>query len=224
MAQLCTKNGFASASNQKWAVLITNSQTYMMNSLLAIQRGETDFVSSTAQLFYDANRATPRNEKVVLRQTQFSGGRTGHAVVQWPSEEFLKQQKRTVLDKVYVTKLEWGIGREYIESMRFTMSNGEVSPKFGVKAITDFCFFDSPIRKVTMHTVDRRLVGLDFYTEKDGLYMQVRAPYEPTSQAEHCLIQYETLLGFNMRVADKSLHGMSLNIASSNEIISSLQQ
>ena len=118
-----------------------------------------------------------------------------------------------------MSRLDWGIGNQYIESIKFTMSNGDVSPKYGVKIITDFCLFESPINKILMYVADRRLVGLTFYTEHDGEFLVITAPKLSVGTTMHELVYSETLLGFNMRVADKSLQGMSINIASSNEII-----
>ena len=58
----------------------------------------------------------------------------------------------------------------YIDSIRFTMSNGDVSPKYGSMPFTNSCGFDSRITKIKASCKDNRLVGLIFYTEHDGEY------------------------------------------------------
>jgi len=66
-----------------------------------------------------------------------------------------------------MTRLDWGMGDTYIESLRFTMSNGDVSPKFGRKAISHFCNFEEKLTKIALGTRDRRLVKLVFYCGED---------------------------------------------------------
>ena len=73
-----------------------------------------------------------------------------------------------------------------------------------------------------MHIADRRLVGLTFYTEHDGKWLEIKAPKPATATVMHELVHSESLLGFNFRLQDRCLMGMSLNIASSDEIIQGL--
>jgi len=74
-----------------------------------------------------------------------------------------------------IVRLDWAVGT-YIESIRFTMSNGEVSSKFGSKPFSSFCLFESRITRVQAAVKDNRLVGLVFYTEHDGEFLRIESP------------------------------------------------
>jgi hypothetical protein len=74
-----------------------------------------------------------------------------------------------------ICKLEWATGSEYIESLRLTMSNGDVSPRFGAKSFTDFCQVDETISKIKVGTKNNRLVSLEFYTGKDTHFLSIAA-------------------------------------------------
>ena len=55
------------------------------------------------------------------------------------------------------------------------MSNGDISAKYGRKAISHFCIFESALKRVTMTSRGGRLVGLVFDTEADGEFLRIQA-------------------------------------------------
>ena len=71
-----------------------------------------------------------------------------------------------------LTRLDWGVGTN-IESIRFTMSNGDISPKYGKKPFTASCDFDSRVTKLKSRIRDNRLIAMTFYTEHDGEFLTV---------------------------------------------------
>ena len=122
------------------------------------------------------NKATPESDKIVLRSSPFFGGRQSHAVEEWPPQTFYEGKKKNSLTDYMVTRLDWGVGG-FIDSIRFTMSNGDVSPKYGSKPFTDCCHFDSRITKIKASCKDNRLVGLVFYTEHDGEFLRITGSF-----------------------------------------------
>ncbi len=145
-----------------------------------------------------------------LRITEFTGGRDSHETFSWPDDNnFIG---RFNPENMRLTRLDWSIGKDYIESIRFTTAT-EVSPKFGVKAFTDYCHIEKPISRVTMTVKNRRLVGLAFHTRNEGVYLEILAGNSWNGTAEHVLMDWEKLVGFNVRIKDKSVTGLSLKIA-----------
>ena len=72
-----------------------------------------------------------------------------------------------------LARLDWGVG-QYIDSIRFTMTNGTISPKYGSRSATsNYCVFESRINKIKVSVKDNRLVGLLFYTEHDGEFLRI---------------------------------------------------
>ena len=57
----------------------------------------------------------------------------------WPPASYFEGKKRSQLDKIRLARVDWAIGTHYIESIKFNLSNGDASPKFGKKGITDIC-------------------------------------------------------------------------------------
>lgn len=80
-------------------------------------------------------------------------------------------KKQRDLKNLRLTRLEWCVGT-YIESIRFTMSDGQVSPKFGRKSITNCCDLDSPITKIVAVHRERGLVSLEFFSESESLKIE----------------------------------------------------
>lgn len=93
----------------------------------------------------------------------------------WPLPEFFDGKRKSSMMNYKLARLDWGLGDNFIESIRFTMTNGDISPKFGRKAISHWCAFDSTITKVTMTTRVGRLVGLVFDTQADNEYLRIEA-------------------------------------------------
>ena len=93
----------------------------------------------------------------------------------------------------------------YIDSIRFTMSNGDVSPKYGSMPFTNSCGFDSRITKIKASCKDNRLVGLIFYTEHDGEYLRIEGSHMTSNTAALEMHVTESLVGFKMRVSKSVL-------------------
>ena len=85
---------------------------------------------------------------------------------------FFEGKKKSQLADYQISRLDWNVGN-YIDSIRFTMSNGDISPKYGNRPFTDCCYFESRVTKVKVSYKDNRLVGLIFYTEHDGEFLRI---------------------------------------------------
>ena len=110
-----------------------------------------------------------------MRDSDFVGGKRVHTVEAWPQPEFFDGKRKSRLINYRLSRLDWGLGDNFIESIRFTMSNGDISPKFGRKAISHWCAFESTIKRVTMTSRGGCLVGLVFDTEADGEFLRIEA-------------------------------------------------
>jgi len=64
------------------------------------------------------------------------------------------------------------MGAKYIESIKFTMSDGTASEQIGRKPFNNTCDFDEKITKVVMTTNDGRLVGIVFDSAQ-GEYLRI---------------------------------------------------
>ena len=80
----------------------------------------------------------------MLRYTPFYGGKQGMDVGVFPHKNFFENKLKKEFKDFWLARLEWSVGT-YVESLRFTMSDGTVSPKFGGKAYTNSCEFYSPV-------------------------------------------------------------------------------
>ena len=138
--------------------------------------------------------------------------------MEWPTAEFMEGKKKSFFSNYYVTRLDWGLGK-HIESIRFTMSNGDVSPKYGTKAFTHSCELDSPITKIKAKIKENRLVGLIISTQRLGECLTIYPEHQNyTSQATVFLKEEESILGFSMKVQDDKLYGLSVRVLTTQEI------
>ena len=110
-----------------------------------------------------------------MRDSIWFGGRPSHECKVWPPQNFFKGKKRSDLQDFKLARLDWGVGT-CVESLKFTMSNGESSPKFGNRAFTHTCSFADPITKVMALISERRIAGLVFYTEDCDEYLRIETP------------------------------------------------
>ena len=99
------------------------------------------------------------------------------------------------------------------------MSNGDVSPKYGDKAFTHGCNFESRITKVRISTKENRLIGLIFYTDHDGEFLRIEGSVKTNNTVTLDMESTESLIGFQMRIASGALQGMAFVILSSETTI-----
>ena len=130
-----------------------------------------------------------------------------------------------MLSKYRVARIDWAIGG-YVDSIRFTMSNGDKSPKYGTRPFSDFCPFESAITKIVVHVSEHRIAGIIIHTEHDGEFLRIESPALQSSAAAVSteLHGTESILGFKLRLSRGSLTGISCMILSSKEVIQALEE
>ena len=104
------------------------------------------------------------------------------------------------------------------------MSNGDVSPKYGSRAFTDSCMFESRITRIKASCKDNRLVALLFYTEHDGEFLSITGSGSQITNNTVAMEMHgtESLIGFKMRVSKSVLQGLSFTILTSKLILAQL--
>ena len=118
-----------------------------------------------------------------------------------------------------LARIDWGVGH-YIDSIRFTMTDGAISPKYGSRSATsNYCVFESRINKIKVSVKDNRLVGLIFYTEHDGEFLRIESSRYTNNTATVELVGSESFIGFRMRIANKAITGLSFTMLTSQEIL-----
>ena len=75
----------------------------------------------------------------------------------------MENSTRSDYKNFWITRLEWTVGT-YIESLRFTMADGTVSPKLGGRAFTHNCTLTSPLKMIETTYRERGVVSLKFIT------------------------------------------------------------
>ena len=131
---------------------------------------------------------------------------------------FFEGKKKTSLADYQIARLDWNVC-SYVDSMRFTMSNGDISPKYGNKPFTDCCHFESRVTKIQVSCKDNRIVGLVFYTEHDGEFLRITGSLMTNNTVVVDLHAIESLIGFKMRVAKSVLQGMSFTVLTSKTLM-----
>ena len=176
----------------------------MIGSMSELAQGEIYHMETIAKMFLNENVETPDYDKVIIRDTPFTGGKRSHTIESWPAPEFLEGKRKSKMSKFQLVRLDWGMGDKYIESIKFTMSDSyanNVSPKYGRKAITNFCDFEDKITKVTMMSKSGRLVGLVFDTERYNEFLKIMPSSELPSGTVVEEIDYdEFIVGFKARM------------------------
>lgn len=207
------KNGFLSSANKTAAHLIANCQTFMAGSLGEIANGELQHVQQIAEMYFKSNEPMAESERIVRRNSPFFGGKTTHEVESFPMDRWFEGKMRSSLADFQLAKIDWGAGKT-IESIRFTMSNGDQSPKYGKKPFSANCEFDSRVTKIISKVKNNHLVSLNFWTEKDGDYFTIEGEDADSAGSSTTveLHQLESLIGFQMRLSAGVLHGLNYTI------------
>jgi len=68
-----------------------------MESLAELAQAELHHMESVAQMYLSSNGATPDFDRVILRDTDFSGGKRAHATESWPLPEFFDGKRKSTL-------------------------------------------------------------------------------------------------------------------------------
>ena len=83
-------------------------------------------------------------------------GKTNVSSIQsWPSETELRAMTKKTLNSLKFTKVEWYAGA-YLHGIRFTLSDGSVSPQIGKSALNNSFEFpqNRPIKIIRVRTYD----------------------------------------------------------------------
>ena len=120
--------------------------------------GELHHIENIADWFAKSNSD---HEVSRIRETPWFGGKFSQAIEAFPTDNFFQGMRKDGFNNLRLTKLDWYVGT-YIETLRFTMSDGTVSPKFGGKSFNATCEFDTPVKRITATYRERGLVSLTF--------------------------------------------------------------
>ena len=125
-----------------------------------------NYIENLADLFLKRNKedTTP----VLIRLSPFFGGKSTHDSFTFPQKSIFENRRKVEFKDLMLTKLEWSVDT-YIDSLCFTMSNGQVSPKYGKSAFTNSCYFSAPITRVVATYRERGLVSLEISTKSEDL-------------------------------------------------------
>ena len=169
-------------------------QTFAIHSIEKLSRGEFNHMVDIAQLFVDSNQD---RDGVVVRDTDFYGGKFTQAIEVFPSPSFFNGKLKKDMKNFRLTRLDWSVDT-YVDSIRFTMTGGEVSPKFGGKAFTNCCEFESPIKKIVVRYRERGIVSLDLYSDSENLTIEGSGEAKHTDTVD--VLEGESLIQFKVRV------------------------
>ena len=128
-----------------------------------------NYIENLAKVFAKENieDMTP----ATLRFTDFMGGRNHQDIGTFPHKDHFEGKLKKEFNNFWLSRLEWSVDT-YVDSLRFTMSDGTVSPKFGNRAFTHNCDFTAPLKRVDATYRERGLVSLKFYTDNEELTIQ----------------------------------------------------
>ena len=148
-----------------------------------------------------------------MREFPIVGGKDTHEVKLWPDETFFKDKTREQLKPFRVSRIDWSTGK-YLDSVRFTMSNGDVSPKFGSKAFNNYCQVNCNITQVRIAIKNKKLVGMVLYTgQREELMVMQGSEAENAVHTDLVLAKNESIVGFSGRTSsDKALTGFGFTI------------
>ena len=157
----------------------------------------------------------------VLRFTDFFGGKKNQDVGTFPHKNQFEGKLKKEFKDFWLTRLEWSVDT-YIDSLRFTMADGTVSPKFGNRAFTHNCDFTSPVNKVEATYRERGLVSLTFYTDNEELTIQGDGVGKNKSTFELDK-GVENIVQFHLKMGEGRIHGINFGIMTTPDILSQLQ-
>ena len=169
-------------------------------------------MDTIARPYVDNNTPMPDWDRVLVREVAFSGGKRRHDVECWPTQEFLENNRKSDLINFKITRIDWSLGDDYIDSIKFTMSNGDVSPRYGRRMTNHYCMVEGDISTVTMIQKDGRLAGVIFGNATSGDILRIEAPSVnegETKTSVESLYATESLIGFKMRLHRGALTGLS---------------
>ena len=140
-------------------------QLFAIESFTGLCKSEINRLDSIADLFMKNNKDIAG---VTIRNSPFFGGKFTHAIETFPADEFFAGKLKSEVENFGLARLDWSVDT-YIESIRFTMTDGTVSPKFGNKAFTSGCDLTAPVKKIVATYRERGLVSLTIVTANDEL-------------------------------------------------------
>ena len=139
-------------------------QTIGTSRLKDLNNGKLDYIEKLADLLLKSNKedTTP----AIVRYSSFFGGKDNQDVGSFPHKDLFAGKLKKEFKNYRLTRLEWCVDT-YVESLRFTMSDGVVSPKFGNSAFTHSCDFIGSLKRVETKYRERGLVSLTLITDKE---------------------------------------------------------
>ena len=207
--KLCKQNGFSNKNTKDKYSLYEMGQTFAVQSFTTINRNELNHLDDIAALFVDGNQGS---EQVELRTTPFWGGKPEHTVFSFPDQNAIERSTRSDYKNFRLTRLEWSVGT-YIESLRFTMADGTVSPKLGGRAFTHNCTLTSPLKMIETTYRERGLVSLKFITETEELVIQGTGEGKHSDKVKF-IEGMEKLVQVKVRLHNNLIQGISFGLLS----------
>jgi hypothetical protein len=129
----------------------------------------------------------------------------------WPSVGALEN-----MDPVELSYLHFNKGESYIGNgvcaLRFGLSNGQISPKFGPNSITESKDFERTVRKVEVFWNTGRLVGLIFYDAFGNIICGKKGGDNVTGEQTIELSGNQHIVGFRIN-HDNWVRGIAIRIA-----------
>lgn len=164
--RLCRTNGFTTAEKSGAYEIFEAGQNIGITSLKGLNHDKLNYIESLADLFMKNNKEdmTP----AIVRYSTFFGGKDNQDVGSFPHKNQFEGRLKKEFKNFHLSRLEWSVGT-YIESLRFTMSDGTISPKFGNKAFTHSCDFTGPLRRVETKYRERGVVSMTLITDNEEL-------------------------------------------------------
>mmetsp|Transcript_11712 Transcript_11712/g.15906 ORF Transcript_11712/g.15906 Transcript_11712/m.15906 type:complete len:180 (-) Transcript_11712:281-820(-) len=177
MNAMTMKNRFFGKKSASTVHMLAKCQMQTMESLVQTSRGELEHMEKVAKVYLESNDVPADFDKVILRDTAFLGGKKSHEVQCWPEFAFFDMKsKQRLLSEFWIKKIDWSIADDYIDSIRFTMANSNVSTKFGRRAIGHFCEFDQRITSMELGIRNSRLVRIIFYCDNSDMeYFRIQS-------------------------------------------------
>ena len=165
--EMTLKNPFFGQKAESTVRMLATCQTQTMESLVMYGEGEINHMNAVARLYLDANGQIPDYERVLLRDTDFAGGKKSHSVESWPPATNFNNKTKSDFRGIRISKIGWGISSEAIESLKISFNNGTETSKFGRKTIDYFCEFDKKVNRIRIGTKNRKIVHMGFFCEDD---------------------------------------------------------
>ena len=81
---MCLKNPFFGRKSKQTVMQLTTCQSAIMENLATLAQGEVHHMDTVARLYMSQNGATPDFDRILLRDSDFIGGKRVHTVEAWP--------------------------------------------------------------------------------------------------------------------------------------------